>query len=627
MNISKFPLKSFLLVTMLTGTNSWAVSDAEIDSSPADTDPQESVSSVRADSAATPTGEEKAAATSVADSEDEEQPLQEEAEESPKQTVAETPAPEAPNQNIPEAAENTVKKPQVATDTSHTPPPADTPDKARQTTAVATTKQQDLSEIIALLKQQQKELSEQKSILKAQSEKLDAQASKLEQQDLKITTLTQELDVLRAPAPTMTEEVLAAKPDKEQKATLAATPGESEKGEELTSAEQKAEKKTETGETIAAAQADDPTRALLEQFKGAWRLPGTSAALSVGGHVKASMVYNFDPLEIKDRFIVGSIPVGVVAEADAEAQSSLTASQSRLNFDLREPTEFGIMRAFIEADFAGENDTFRLRHAFGQWHKLLAGKTWSAFVDTSASPEEVDFEGLNGRVNVRQSQFRFMPTIGEDYEFQLSLEDPNPQITDGQGVTKTPDLVLSGRFQLQERLHIKASFLARQIRGKADFGDGGVEKDTGLGLSISGRFNIPRYDKRDVLLFQLNTGDGIGRYINDLSSVGNFDGIFNPKSGNLELYKVTSGYASLQHWWGGDQLLRSNFTFGFVSVDNPGFLEGDAYKQTIRFSSNVFWSPMPRIDIGAEWLWGRRENEDGHDGDAQQIQLGLRYRF
>jgi hypothetical protein len=301
-------------------------------------------------------------------------------------------------------------------------------------------------------------------------------------------------------------------------------------------------------------------------------------------------------------------------------------SQSRLNFDLHEATNVGILRAFIEGDFAEENDTFRLRHAFGQWNRVLAGKTWSAFVDTDASPEEVDFEGLNGRVNVRQAQVRIMPRYGANYQFQFSMEDPNPQIQNGQGVTRMPDFVASGRFQPHERLHVKMSALARQIRGQMDSDIGsGVDKAYAWGLSLSGRFSTPTFDKRDSLLFQLNGGTGIGRYVNDLSSIGNYDGIFDPRNGDLELFDVLAGYVSWQHWWRGD--LRSNFTIGMVEVDNPKFVEDQAYKQTRRLSSNILWTPTPRINIGLEYLWGVRENEDGDDGNATQIQASAQYNF
>ncbi|MEP5766658.1 MAG: DcaP family trimeric outer membrane transporter [Halieaceae bacterium] len=465
----------------------------------------------------------------------------------------------------------------------------------------------DLGQVIELLRQQQAEMASQRKLLQAQSEQ--------------ITGLKHELDSLRGPG--AVEQAAQA-----QQAQVATRPVEEQPAPEILASDTRTKQQldAETEKRVSDAQVDDPTQDLLTRLPGAWRLPGTDAAFRIGGYVKSSAVYNQDPLAIKDRFIVGSIPVSEVSESNPQAQSSITASQSRLNFDMREPTKYGILRAFIEGDFAEDNDTFRLRHAFGQWRQVLAGKTWSTFVDTEASPEEVDFEGLNGRVNVRQSQVRIMPTLGDAYQFKFSLEDPNPQVQNGDGVTRMPDIVASASFQPNARLHLRTALIARQIRAQQSESFGrGVEKEYGWGLSLSGRFITPRFGERDSLLFQLNGGSGIGRYINDLSSVGNFDGVFNPANGELELFDVLAGYASWQHWWSGT--LRSNFTFGIVDVDNPGFVSGDAYQRTMRFSSNLLWSPTPRINLGLEYLWGSRENENGADGDAQQLQMAAQYSF
>jgi hypothetical protein len=218
--------------------------------------------------------------------------------------------------------------------------------------------------------------------------------------------------------------------------------------------------------------------------------------------------------------------------------------------------------------------------------------------------------------------------LGEKFEFQLSLEDPNPQVQNGQGVSRAPDLVASGRFQPHPRLHVKLGILGRQIRAQLDSSLGsGIEKQYAWGTTLSGRLATPRLGEHDSLLFQFNVGDGIGRYINDLSSVGSFDGIINTENGDLKLFDIIAGYVSYQHWWRRGSKMRSNFTLGVVEVDNPGFVEGDAYKRTLRFSSNLMWSPTSRIDLGAEYLWGNRKNEDGENADATQIQVAARYRF
>ena len=493
--------------------------------------------------------------------------------------------------------------------------------QATATTVIAPATTMNMAEVVALLQQQQREIAEQR-------ERLDQQARK-------ISVLTGELDALRG-APGVEATTPAVEPP-EQLAEM--TPGQGAADSEAPSALQtvspaRTEQSTKeaTQNAVAEAQVDDPTQDLLSKFPGAWRLPGTTAALQVNGFVRTVVVANRDVLTIPDRFIVGSIPVQQGDTQENAAQSSITAKQSRLGFDYRDATDQGILRAFIDGDFTGDDNSFRLRNAFGQWRRTLAGQTWSAFVDTNATPEEVDFEGLNGRINVRQSQVRFSPRIGQDFELMLSLEDPNPQLQNGNGVTRLPDVVLAGIFQPNERLRLRTALLGRQIRGQEQItvGDnqeieGGVEKAYAWGVSLSGSITTPRFDGRDKFQFQLNYGNGIGRYVNDLNSIGNYDGIFNPETGDLQLFNVFAGYGSLQHWWGAT--LRSNATFGWVTINNPGFIPGDAYKRTLRASVNLLWNPTPHVDTGVEYLWGSRENKSGDHGEAQQLQAMIRYMF
>ncbi|MEM6582695.1 MAG: DcaP family trimeric outer membrane transporter [Pseudomonadota bacterium] len=483
-----------------------------------------------------------------------------------------------------------------------------------------------MAEVIALLKAQQQDLAEQRA-------RLDMQAQK-------IATLTEELNTLRTAPPLAATEVIASDvqtqlstADQSKAAVVEKRSSAIAQTEIVVTELEQASDTARSPAEIDKVRADDPTRDLLKSFPGAWRLPGTSAALSVGGYVRTAIVLNKDVLEIPDRFIVGSIPVGVPANSDNAAQSSITADQSRLNVDMREHTSRGVLRAYVEGDFTGEGSTFRLRHAFGQWDRVLAGQTWSTFVDTQATPDEVDFEGLNGRINVRQSQIRFSPSIGDNFSLEFSLEDPNPQIQNGSGITRVPDIVMAGKFQPHERLHLRAAILGRQIRGQETLPTGaasgslggGVKKRYGYGISLSGSITTPLFGSRDQILFQLNQGNGIGRYVNDLKDIGKYDGIFNTSTNELQLFDVFAGYASFQHWWADN--MRSSFTLGLVDVSNPNFVPANAYKRTVRASANLFWDLSPRIETGVEYLWGRRENQDGEDGDAQQLQMMIRYLF
>lgn len=51
------------------------------------------------------------------------------------------------------------------------------------------------------------------------------------------------------------------------------------------------------------------------------------------------------------------------------------------------------------------------------------------------------------------------------------------------------------------------------------------------------------------------------------------------------------------------------------------------YKNTSRFSFNYIWAPIARIDLGAEFLFGSRTNQNGDTGKAKQLQLSAKFRY
>jgi hypothetical protein len=73
--------------------------------------------------------------------------------------------------------------------------------------------------------------------------------------------------------------------------------------------------------------------------------------------------------------------------------------------------------------------------------------------------------------------------------------------------------------------------------------------------------------------------------------------------------------------------LRSSFIWSFVTVDNLSFQAPDAYHQTNRYSVNVVFSPIDRIDVGVEYIYGTRENKDGQTGSSDQVQLVGIFRY
>jgi hypothetical protein len=377
---------------------------------------------------------------------------------------------------------------------------------------------------------------------------------------------------------------------------------------------------------------------LKGEFPGSFKIPGSDAALRIGGRVRMTYVNSFDAIGSDDRFVTSSIPIEGSEAAGKTSRVEFSAAPSRLNFDLRTPTGVGYMRAFIEGDFAGGFDVFRLRHAFGQWDRWLLGQSWSTFSDPEAEPDGIDFEGLNAISMARQPQIRWTRPLTERLSFAAALEEANPELTGAEGVNQVPDLVVRIRWDpeappfpfgfFREGSHVQAALLVRQLRGETEDPNGEPRKTlstTGYGLNLSGVLPSRFGPEKDKVRWAWNFGKGIGRYISDLNAVGGQDAVFDADRDTLDALPVAATYAAYEHWWGPQ--VRSTLTAGFVWVDNIDSQTADSLRRTERFSLNLAWSPIPRLDIIAEYLWGRRINLDAQSGHAGQLQVGSTFRF
>jgi hypothetical protein len=502
-----------------------------------------------------------------------------------------------------------------------------------------------LQELKDLLQQQQQQLDEQRKELSAQrllirqlqggsaTTQVSSQVPDVVYPENDSTTITAQQDESEAAVPTDDQ-------SGQQQAIMALAEKRVSSAE--SDAEKQQEKKQDQAEIAQKAFYDPANTTYDPNFPGAWYLPGTTAAMKVGGYVNLSIVNSFDPMLIPDRFIVGSIPpAGETAQGAIEG-TQVSAQQTRINLEYREQTTMGEIRAFVEGDFQGSGDTFRLRHAFGQFRAILAGKTWSTFMNNNAQPEEVDVEGINGQVLLRHSQVRWSPQFGETLNLKLALEDPATDIYDGEGQRGAFDLVASlekvplgalGMWNYRVGAILRdLSAIETNLEGEVVSGQ--VRNTTGWGFTTGGRQPLSWWAEDDYLLWQLTYGEGIGHYINDLGTMGGGDAVFDPE-GKLQALAVFSGYLSYMHRWplawrffkGWPGVLRSSFTLSWVDINNFDFQDDSAYNRTWRASANLIYNPTKNIQTGVEFLWGKRINKDGSKGDATQLQFAMRYIF
>jgi hypothetical protein len=456
-----------------------------------------------------------------------------------------------------------------------------------------------IAELKKEIEAQQLLIEEQHTLIETQKAAADSQAIRIQELESQLQILTQRLADLEAQA--------------------GATPEWQTMEERLKKIEEASNKTPELPPEVVSA----------GDFPGSIRIPGTDAALKIGGRIRTAGVLTLDPLGTDDRFLTNSIPVGITTTGEAK-RTNISARASRLNVEFRTPSGKDELRAFFEGDFGGDSNVFRLRHAYAQYLGIIVGQTWSTFSDPEVILEDLDFEGVSSENVIRQPLVRYWWRPASSMRAAAAVETPAVSITGGEGVNLVPDIIARLYWQHVPEGHLQAAAVLRQIRGEAEAGD--VRSEWASGGSLSGVIPFRRWTLQDRLMFQVNGGIGIARYINDLESLGGQDAVFDSTTGDLEALPALGWYVAYEHTWKmwesvEGRRLRSTALWSFVRVYNEDFQPPDSYKRTNRFAFNVVYSPVTRIDAGVQYIFGRRTNKDENSATAEQFQVVMIVRF
>ncbi|MEJ2548198.1 MAG: DcaP family trimeric outer membrane transporter, partial [Gemmatimonadota bacterium] len=97
--------------------------------------------------------------------------------------------------------------------------------------------------------------------------------------------------------------------------------------------------------------------------------PDQRGQMRIRASIRLNGAWDFSGLENTDVFDTYQIPVGNVV--NEQGRFFLQATQSRIGFELSSATSGGLVFGRIEADFRGPGDAFRLRHAYGEYWRVL----------------------------------------------------------------------------------------------------------------------------------------------------------------------------------------------------------------------------------------------------------------
>ncbi|WGL16492.1 DcaP family trimeric outer membrane transporter [Microbulbifer bruguierae] len=362
--------------------------------------------------------------------------------------------------------------------------------------------------------------------------------------------------------------------------------------------------------------------------------------IQIGGYIKLDSLFSdysdgsSATAAIGEDFLVAStIPVG---GESGDIHYHAHAKSTRLFIKSSTESGAGTINTHLEIDAmaGGQGDerisnsyAQRLRHAYVDWQmdenrSLLAGQTWSTFFNVGALPEGLDFVGPVGTIFERQPQLRYSHKVGSG-QIQFAAENPATTLYNGAenpyDDNRTPDIVLRYNNSVGDLSYSVAS-MSRELAY-----ENGADEDSrrGYAISLAGKMPIGKDDIR----FMYSYGNALGRYL----GLNSYRAGIIDVDGDIELIDQHGGFIALRHFW--SEEWRSNLVLSATAADNPGFVSDMTPSAYQSAQLNLMYSPMPKLSLGGEYIFARKEVENASglladdSGDLQRLQFSVKYVF
>lgn len=291
-----------------------------------------------------------------------------------------------------------------------------------------------------------------------------------------------------------------------------------------------------------------------------------------------------------------------------------------------ENDKLGNYRLYVEANFNGyKSRDFKLKKAYAQVRDFTVGLASSTFSDPAAIAPTVDAQGATNKISPTNVLVRYMPTFGK-FTFGVSAETPEASVgADGVNTRPTsswlPDVAALVQYEWDKGQHVRLAGIVRTLGYRNLIEQRNVNK-AGWGLQLS---SVARLVSPVTTYLTFNCGAGYGSLCNDLIAVTN-DLIADPEHTG-ELYAPFS----LGYCVGVQYNFRPNL-FSTVQFSQTRYMpsrdiSSDNYKYGYCLTANIFWNPIERMQLGAEFDFGKRQNFSGEHRYARRVGALVQFSF
>ena len=347
-------------------------------------------------------------------------------------------------------------------------------------------------------------------------------------------------------------------------------------------------------------------------------------AFGIGGYIKTTISYDFAGIADDVDFITYDIPV---PRGTDKSQFQMDASTSRIFFKLvgNNPV-MKKFTAYIETDFRGGNYALHLRQAYLSFRGLKIGQAWSTFTDLTSIPPTIDFQGPNASTELLNVQLQYSVTIKDKWQIAVAVENPGGSMTYGTGARDAkqicPDFITYVQYSWNADSHIRFTQLYRGMRYYNNV-SGHNRSVFGWGLQLSGAAAL---NKKWTLYYQATGGQGIERYINDLSG-NDLDAVATTTPGKLKAPYTTACVVGVQYNITPALFISTSYSYTHLYKCSNMATADDLYKHGQYLVGNVFWTIADNWQVGAEYLFGQRKNQNNQKAIANRMQIMAQYNF
>ena len=306
-----------------------------------------------------------------------------------------------------------------------------------------------------------------------------------------------------------------------------------------------------------------------------------------------------------------------------------TAKTTRIGLDFNTPVGDAKVGGKVEVDFASATENLRIRHAYLTFNDWLFGQTTSNFLSNHA-PEMIDFNTNIGGGTTRIPQVRYGLKLAPATQLFFSAEKGNSLAT--LASTAAADQITGASADVKYRL---PTLTAKLTQGFAD-GKGSASAralvenyksttadDDKIGWGIAAGVN---YQVSEPLKVSADVSHVVGNsnYLYGSNSAYAVDLVNNSIEQNeFNAVQLGATYKILPK-------LRSTLAYGAMFADDGNDyarLNAVANEEVQQAWINFIYSPAAPIDLGIEYINGKRKTFSGESYKDNRVGLMAKYNF